>query len=95
MSEEIVIETQAGFIEVTVELAAQPSGSNTPYSPVVTIELQGRPTSIGVPAGLKYLIPVTPGNVKVYATYGQVTSEKRDIDVKAGATTRIIFRFGK
>jgi hypothetical protein len=95
MSEETVIVTQVGFIEVTVEMEVSTSGMNIPYSPTVTIEAQGRPTSLGIPAGSKYLIPVTPGKVKVFATFGQVTTEKREVDIQAGVITRIIFRFGK
>jgi len=95
MSEEIVIVTPTGFIEVGVEMEASISGSNVPYPPSITIESQGRSMNFGASWDSKYLIPVTPGKANVYATFGQVTTEKREVNIKPGEVTRVIFRFGK
>ncbi len=52
-------------------------------------------TSIPVEAEGEKIIPLKPGKYKVRGILGTLVSESAAIEIKAGQTEKVVFRFGK
>ena len=82
------------IVEVSAAVDMPSSGSFL-TSVSVTVEAQGKSTIFSMSPGSKYSIPVIPGKIRVQATFGPITTDKKEFEIEAGEVKAVIFRFGK